>query len=113
MGQVGTQTTIKRRRATKTEPEATALPAVVEDKGISKREKKQLFEAYEDASGEKVDAQDAFKKAEEKVSQIVREIHDKCGNGPFHWSGKIVTIASRNGKWFFRSKSDEDIEVIG
>lgn len=113
---------LKRRPSANTEPEevrteeesAPENEAPEENKPeLTKAEKKALFAAYE-----KADAAWQAKKAElEKLDiarrDAVKEIFDLLGKGPFGYKGDTLIVVKRGDAYYFRGKSDRQIEEIG
>lgn len=114
-----------KRRPTHTEPEESTTEIEEEEsapenelpepekKELTKAEKKALFAAYE-----KTDAAWQAKKVEmEKLavarSAAVKEIFELLGKGPFGYKGDTLIVVKRGDAYYFRGKSDRQIEEIG
>lgn len=70
---------------------------------------RQLFILYE----EKEDALNAAKLEVERCmdarSEVLQEIRDQFGEGPFSWKGNTVKIIKRGNTLFFRGKGQKEV----
>ena len=80
---------------------------------LSKEEKTKLFEAYEKHDAEVKAAEAKVKTATDKRSEVVKQISDKVGKGPFKWKGEELSVSKRGEKFFFRGRGTRDVEDIG
>ena len=88
-------------------------PRMVETPKIGKKEKLDLFMAYDKADTEVVRLEAALEKAREVRSAAVKAVHDACGAGPFAYKGKELRVMHRGHVYFFRGQGTSDLEVIG
>lgn len=68
-----------------------------------------LFTQYE----EKEDALNAAKSEVERCmnerSEVLQEIRDGFGEGPYNWNGNVVKIIKRGNTLFFRGKGQKEV----
>lgn len=80
---------------------------------LTKEQKRQLFYDYDTACAAIDTAQELVVAAIERRRQVVQQIAERVGKGPFTWQGERLTVASRNGVYFFRGQRHRDTEMIG
>lgn len=80
---------------------------------LSKEEKTKLFEAYEKHDAEIKAAEAKVNSATVKRSEVVKQISEKVGKGPFKWKGEELSISKRGEKFFFRGRGTHEVEDIG
>lgn len=80
---------------------------------LSKTAKKQLFDAADKAGKEEADAERVLKAAQAKKSGVIKKIYEALGKGPFKWKGEVLTITKRGETYFFRGRTQTDVEDIG
>lgn len=80
---------------------------------LTKAEKKALFAAYEKADEAWQKSKAEAEKYATTRSKAVQEIHDKLGKGPFGYKGDTLTVIKRGDAYYFRGKSERQIEEIG
>lgn len=61
----------------------------------SNKDARKLFEAYEKTQIALEKAEEAVERARENMSKAVETIRVNCGNGPFDYEGRILTIRMR------------------
>ena len=80
---------------------------------LKKGEKKNLFDAADKAGKEEAQAERVLKDAQTKKSVAIKKIYDALGKGPFKWKGEVLTITKRGETYFFRGRTQTDVEDIG
>ena len=66
---------------------------------------KDLFQEYELVLTEEKRLDDEIQAVKAQKSEIVKQICDLLGKGPFEWKGEELVVTKRNELWYFRSKS--------
>ena len=80
---------------------------------LKKSEKKQLFDAADKAGKVEADAERVLKDAQAKKSVAIKKIYDALGKGPFKWKDEVLTITKRGETYFFRGRTQTDVDEIG
>lgn len=80
---------------------------------LSKEDKTKLFEQYEKHDADVKAAEAKVNAATVKRSEIVKQISEKVGKGPFKWKGEELSISKRGEKFFFRGRGTHEVEDIG
>lgn len=85
---------------------------------MTKESRRALFEAAEKADADWENAKQVADSMLQARSQIVEQILNTCGKGPFTYKGEKVIIVKRKARdsdrvtFFFRSMSHPDSEII-
>jgi hypothetical protein len=70
---------------------------------------RQLFIQYDEKEQALELAKSEVEKCMEERSEILQEIKDGFGEGPYNWKGNVVKIVKRGSTLFFRGKGQKDV----
>lgn len=100
-----------KKKISETTPETTPEPETKPE--LTKAQKVALFERYSKANQALQDAKDKVASLTAARSEVVGEIAEKMGKGPFRYEGQELDVACRNGTYYFRSRGERETEDIG
>lgn len=64
-----------------------------------------LFEKYDEVRAEIESHEKALEELKVHSSDVVKQIFEDYGAGPFDWGGKVMKISKRNITYFFKTPS--------
>ncbi len=68
-----------------------------------------LFTQYDEKEQALLLAKAEVEKCTNERSEILQEIKDGFGEGPYNWKGNVVKIIKRGSTLFFRGKGQKDV----
>jgi hypothetical protein len=80
---------------------------------LTPEQAKDLFTRYDMTTGQCRELEELVKQKSYECSELVKEISEKLGRGPFEWKGSRLLVMRRGETFFFRTEGSKEVRKIG